>query len=116
VKSERNPAGSVADMLEASEQIAGFIRGMTFEEFAADRKTIFAVIRGLEIIGEAVRGVPQSSRQKYSQIPWREIAGMRDKLIHDYSGVNLNVVWNAATINLPAIKPELRHLLNELGG
>jgi uncharacterized protein with HEPN domain len=116
VKSERNPADYVGDMLEASGQIAQFIKGMTFEEFSADRKTQFAVIRGLEIIGEAIRNISPPLRQKYSKIPWREITGMRDRLIHDYVGVNVQIVWNAATKNLPAIEPELRRMLDELGG
>ena len=86
VKSERNPADYIGDMLEASGQIAQFIKGTTFEEFSADRKTQFAVIGGLEIIGEAIRNISPSLRQKYSKIPWREITGMRDRLIRDYIG------------------------------
>jgi uncharacterized protein with HEPN domain len=83
VKSERAPADCISDILEASTQIAQFIQGMTLEDFSADKKTQFAVIRGLEIIGEAVRKISPALRQKYPQIPWREITGMRDKLIHD---------------------------------
>jgi uncharacterized protein with HEPN domain len=116
VKSERNPADYIGDMLEASGQIAQFVKSTTFEEFSADRKTQFAVIRGREIIGEAIRNISPSLRQKYSKIPWREITGMRDRLIHDYIGMNVQIVWNAATKNLPAIEPELRRMLNELGG
>ena len=114
MKSERTPADYISDILEASAQIARFIQGMTLEDFSADNKTQFAVIRGLEIIGEAVRKISPAVREKHPQIPWREIAGMRDKLIHDYIGVNTNIVWNAATKNLPALDPKLREMLDAL--
>jgi uncharacterized protein with HEPN domain len=116
VKAERKPSDHLADMLEASGKISQFIHGLTYEQFCADEKTVWAVIRGLEIIGEAVRSIPPLLRQKYPQIPWRLITGMRDRLIHDYVGVNLIIVWNAATKELPAIEPELRQMLDELGG
>jgi uncharacterized protein with HEPN domain len=80
------------------------------------RKPCWAVIRGLEIIGEAVRNIPPPLRQKHPQIPWRLITGMRDRLIHDYLGVNSIIVWNAATKELPEIEPQIRQMLNEHGG
>jgi uncharacterized protein with HEPN domain len=116
VKEERNPADYLADILEASGKISNFIAGLDSMQFAADEKTFYAVIRGLEIIGEAARKIPPSVRQKYPQIPWREITGMRDKLIHDYMGVNVTVVWKTVTEDLPALEPALRQMLNELGG
>jgi uncharacterized protein with HEPN domain len=66
---------------------------MSFEDFAADRKTTNAVIRSLEIIGEAAKKIPSEIRRQYPLIPWNEIAGMRDKLIHEYFGVDLEIVW-----------------------
>jgi uncharacterized protein with HEPN domain len=70
-----------------------FIASMTYEEFIADRKTINAVIRSLEIISEAAKKIPKDFRQRYPKVPWNEIAGMRDKLIHEYFGVDLEIVW-----------------------
>lgn len=116
MKAERNPADYLADILDASGKISQFISGLNSAQFADDDKTFFAVIRGLEIIGEAARKIPPSVRERYPQIPWREITGMRDKLIHDYMGVNVTVVWKTVTEDLPAIEPELRQMLNELGG
>lgn len=116
MKTERNSAGYLADILDASGKISKFISGLDSARFADDEKTCFAVIRGLEIIGEAARKIPPSLRQKYPQIPWREITGMRDKLIHDYMGVNATVVWKTITEDLPAIEPQIRQMLNELGG
>uniref|UniRef100_UPI00262F28BC HepT-like ribonuclease domain-containing protein n=1 Tax=Thermococcus sp. TaxID=35749 RepID=UPI00262F28BC len=69
-----------------------FTSGMDFEDFSKDRKTQFAVIRALEIIGEAAKAIPEDFKKEHPKVPWREMAGMRDKLIHAYFGVDLHVV------------------------
>jgi uncharacterized protein with HEPN domain len=89
---EREYRDFIIDMIEAADMVASFIQGMTKEQFLADKKTQFAVVRALEIIGEAAKKVPDSIRSRYPDLPWREISGMRDKLIHDYFGVNNEVV------------------------
>jgi uncharacterized protein with HEPN domain len=71
------------------------------------------VIRALEIIGEATKQVPQSVKDSYPEVPWRQMAGMRDKLIHDYFGVNLVVVWKTVIEDLPNLEPLIRHVLAE---
>ncbi len=103
----------LADILDAIGKVTRFIEGMTFEEFAQDDKTAFAVVRGLEIIGEATKQIPSSVRDSHPEIPWREMAGMRDKLTHGYFGVNLTVVWKTATEDLPNLEPAIRRLLSE---
>ncbi len=80
------------DILAAMDSIANFIDGMTFDDFVADNKTTSAVIRKLEIIGEASKGVPETIRNNNPDIPWREMAGMRDKLIHSYFEVDYELV------------------------
>jgi uncharacterized protein with HEPN domain len=80
------------DMVDAAEKIGQFIEGMDYKRFMDDSKTAFAVIRALEMIGEAARKMSEPIKKEYSEIPWREITGIRDKLIHDYFGVNLEVV------------------------
>ena len=83
---------SLQDIVNESQQIAQFIAGFTYSDFTKDVKTVYAVIRALEIIGEATKQIPKSVEDKYPNIPWRVMAGMRDKLIHGYFGVKLKVV------------------------
>lgn len=108
----RNHEDYLDDILEEIKKVAKFIGGMTFEQFNTDEKTVYAVIRAIEVIGEASKKIPDSIRQSQPSLPWREISGMRDKLIHDYSGVNLTVVWKTATEDLPEIEPLIREMLS----
>ncbi len=95
----------INDVIEAIERIEKFTKGFTFEEFEKDEKTVFAVVRTLEIIGEAVKNVPVSVKNEHKEIPWKKIAGMRDKLIHEYFGVNNKVVWKTIKEDIPSIYP-----------
>ncbi len=92
------------DIREAINSIEIFVEGMTFEEFKNDDKTSSAVIRKFEIIGEATKNLPEDMKNQHSQIPWKEIAGMRDKLIHAYSEVDLKLVWMTIKQRLPELK------------
>ena len=87
---------------------------MDYNDFVNDRKTVYAVIRALEIIGEATKNIPDSIRDKYPKIPWKSMAGLRDKLIHAYFGVRLELIWNTASELLPQLKNEFQQILFDL--
>ena len=101
------------DMVNSAEKALEFVAGMSGDEFLGDEKTVFAVIRALEITGEAGKKIPNEIRDKYPTIPWREIAGMRDKLIHDYFGVNLQLIWKTVQEDLPELLPKLREVVEQ---
>ncbi len=92
MKAKRDYFDYFKDIQDALEKIKSFTAGLDYESFAKDDKTVFAVIRALEIIGEAARKIPKFIRTRYPALPWQDMAGMRDKLIHDYFGVDLRVV------------------------
>jgi uncharacterized protein with HEPN domain len=102
------------DILDAARKVLDFTAGMTLGEFTNDARTTFAVIRAFEIIGEAAKSVPDPTRSLAPEVPWQDMAGMRDKLIHVYHAVDLEVVWRAATEDLPAVTAEVARLLESL--
>lgn len=110
---EREFIDYLNDILDSIEKVAHFISGIDYQGFVMDEKTIFAVIRALEIVGEATKKVPNDFKESHPEIPWREMAGLRDKLIHDYVSVNLEIVWKTATIELPELKNSIASLLND---
>jgi uncharacterized protein with HEPN domain len=103
------------DILNAVESIETFMAGMDFEAFRTDDKTASAVIRKLEVIGEAVKQLPEEVRQRYPDIPWKQVAGMRDKLIHFYFGVDPGLIWQTVNNRLPSLKATIQEML-EHGG
>jgi uncharacterized protein with HEPN domain len=99
------------DIVAAVESIEGFVEGMDFESFKRDDKTSSAVVRKFEIIGEAAKNIPDAVKEEHGSIPWKEMAGMRDRLIHLYFGIDYELVWKTIKNRLPAIKPLLTHIL-----
>jgi len=103
--------GYLEDIIDAIDKAQYFITGMKLYQFKNDEKTQFACIRALEIIGEAANKFPKSIHQSYPTIPWKEIIGMRNKLIHDYMGVNAEVVWKTIQEDLPELKKQIQDIL-----
>ena len=101
----------VEDILDAMDKAEILVEGFTYEEFEADFRTNFAVIRALEIIGEASKRVPMDVRRQYPEIPWRGMAGMRDRIIHGYDTVDLQIVWDVVQQDIPEIKPQVQRIL-----
>jgi len=102
------------DIKTSISEIQEFTEGMSFEKFSYDRKTTHAVIRCFEIIGEAVKNIPDAVKAKYPKIPWREIAGMRDKIIHEYFGVNLKIVWQTIEEDLPLLEVMTKKMIADV--
>ncbi|HEX2768062.1 MAG TPA: DUF86 domain-containing protein, partial [Geobacteraceae bacterium] len=103
----------LSDMREMMVNLQQFTDGMTFDEFRADTKTIFAVIRAFEVLGEAAKHIPDSYREQYPDVPWRTIAAFRDKLIHEYFAINLDIVWNTIQTDIPQLLALLTPVVRE---
>ena len=103
----------INDILESIINIKTFLKNIDFPAFQKDIKTQYAVIRALEIIGEASKKIPKEVKENYSWIPWCFMAGMRDKLIHDYFGVDTEVVWNTVIEDILKLEEEIKQLLSD---
>ncbi len=103
------------DIIDSINDIEAFIKGMHFEAFVGDRKTTNAVIRSIEVVGEATKNIPKSIRDKHPSVPWKKMTGMRDKLIHEYFGVDLEILWKTAKEDIPSLKSLIQEVLKGLG-
>jgi uncharacterized protein with HEPN domain len=99
------------DILEAIERIESYVKGSTLEQFAKNTLVIDAVVRNFEIIGEATKHIPTEIKQENPLIKWKDMAGMRDKLAHEYFGVDIDILWKTSVNRLPALKPQIEELL-----
>ncbi|EHP88259.1 HepT-like ribonuclease domain-containing protein [Methanotorris formicicus] len=101
------------DILENMNDIIEFTKYMDFDEFLKDKKTQKAVIRSLEVIGEAVKNLPEDFINKYPQVPWKGMARLRDKLIHHYFGINYEIIWDIAANKIPKDIKHIEKILKE---
>lgn len=110
--SKRKPDVYLQDILESIHQIEGYLDGVKEDEFYQNSEKQDAVLRRLEIIGEAVKHLPDGMREKYDDLPWRKIAGMRDIIVHQYFGVTLNRVWVVTQRDLPDLKSRIQEIVD----
>ena len=112
--SKRKPDVYLQDILESIEHIQRFLDGVSEDEFYKNVEKQDAVLRRLEIIGEAVKHLPEEIREVHPDIPWRQIAGMRDIIIHEYFGVTLNMVWIVATDDILDLKAKMEEIIDSI--
>ncbi len=111
--SERTDGDFLRDIQEAVRRIRMYTDAMTYERFLADVKTQDAVIRNLEVMGEATKSLSTELRVKHPDVPWKGMAGVRDRLVHHYFGVNLDIVWHIVTAELSVLEFQIEVILQE---
>ena len=100
----------LADIKDSAARIEEYVAGMSLEDFRADRKTIDAVVRNFEIIGEASRNVPEDWRKRYPDLDWKAMAGMRNYLAHEYFGISLEIIWKTIKERLPELRTRIEDM------
>ncbi|MEJ2596763.1 MAG: DUF86 domain-containing protein [Anaerolineales bacterium] len=103
----------IEDILDSMDKAEILLENVDFKQFETDFRINFAVVRALEIIGEAAKRIPDTVREEYPAIPWRGMAGMRDRIIHGYDTVDLQIVWDVVKKDIPLIKPQIRQILTD---
>ena len=106
----------VEDILDAMDKAEILLDDVTYDQFEKDFRIHYAVVRALEIIGEATKRLPFSLREQYPGIPWKGMAGMRDRIIHGYDMVDYEIVWNTVKQVIPRVRPLLQQILADYGG
>jgi uncharacterized protein with HEPN domain len=101
------------DILEAIGKVQRYTANLSQEAFSGDERTLDAVVRNLEIIGEASKNVPRKIRSKYPEVEWKRIAGLRDILIHEYFGIDIDIIWDIVQNKLPELKKQINQILSE---
>ncbi len=114
MKMKRRASLYIKDIIDAIEKIEEFTEGMGFDDMISDDKTASAVVRKIEVIGEASKQLPRGVKERFPEIPWSSMAKTRDKIIHFYHGVDYEIVWEIVKNELPSLKPLLVKIYNLL--
>lgn len=116
MSSKRRDPDYVSDLREAMQRITAYTGGLSYQQFMEDSRTQDAVVRNIEVIGEAVKRLSSSLKKQHPAIPWKDMAGMRDKVIHHYFGINYDIVWTVASEEIPKLLPSIASVLEQLRG
>jgi uncharacterized protein with HEPN domain len=111
--SKRQPQLLLEDILESAEKILTYTQSLTYEEFTADSKTIDAVVRNFEIIGEAANRLPDEFKDAIEQVDWHKIRGLRNRIVHNYFGIDYSIIWSVKENYLSVLIAEVKELLNK---
>ena len=103
------------DICQAIDRIEQYIENLSFDAFSKDQKSVDAVVRNLEIIGEAANRVPDELKEKYSEIEWHKVVGLRHRIVHEYFGIDLEIIWQILHKALPELKHKIMQIMNEEG-
>jgi len=103
------------DICQSIDRIEQYIKNLSFDAFSDDQKSVDAVARNLEIIGEAANRVPEEFKEKYSEIEWYKIVGLRHRIVHEYFGIDLEIIWQILHKDLPELKPKLIQIMKHEG-
>jgi uncharacterized protein with HEPN domain/predicted nucleotidyltransferase len=112
-REQRDFTQFLQDILEAIDDIEGFVKGMGFNEFSGDKKTIYAVMKALEIIGESTNNLPDTLKNKYPEIPWKFMAKTSDRVVHSHAAADLPIIWRAAKKDVPSLKSLIEEMLED---
>ena len=107
----RDDRSYLLDMLVAARDAVSFTKGLSYDEFARDRRSQFAILKAVEIVGEAASRLSADTKERHPDIPWREIVGMRNRLVHDYFDIDLRLVWETVDSDLPVLVAHLEPLV-----
>ena len=110
----RDPRVYLEDILESIRRIKAYVTGLDEDRLAADELRLDAVVRNLEVIGEAVKQLPEEMTRQQSHVEWRKIAGLRDILIHHYFGIDVGIIWDVVQNKLPDFERQIRTILEDL--
>ncbi len=100
----------VEDILESIELIEEYVKDMVFDDFKEDRKTIDAIVRNFEIIGEASKYIPENVKDKFQNVDWKGMVGLRNRIAHEYFGISLAIVWDIIKLELPVLKEQMKDI------
>jgi uncharacterized protein with HEPN domain len=103
----------LGDIVEAMERIAAYLAGLSYEQFLDNIQVQDAVLRNLQVVGDASKKVSLAVRKAHPELPWRQMSGMRDKVVHEYFGLDYRIVWQVATVDLPRLLPTIRGIVEQ---